>query len=121
MLGVNQNVRNVPVSSSTTNDHSAISPSMKDQWSGKTLRAKTFVSVPSFNRSSAHPAAAPALFGFLGVAAVPRLVSAILLVSRDMSASLPETRPDGLVEVASCYQVSLVVHGDLQLGQRPGG
>src|SRR6185312_244009 len=97
-------------SSSTTNDHSAISPSMKDQWSGKTLRAKTFVSVPSFNRSSAHPAAAPALFG---VAAVPRFVSAILLVSRAMSASLPETRPDGLVEVVSRHQVSLVVHGDI--------
>ena len=89
MLGVNQNVRNVPVSSRTTKDQSAISPSMNDQWSGKTLRAKTLVSVPRLSRSSAHPATAPALFGFLAVAAESRLVSAILLVSRDMVSLAP--------------------------------
>src|SRR5690242_9882984 len=94
---------------------------MKDQWSGKTLRAKTLVSVPSDNRSSAQPATAPALYSFLAVAAVPQLVSAVLLESRDISASLPETRPDGFGEVAYCCQVSLVVNGDLELRQRPGG
>ena len=36
-LGTNQNVRNVPVSSRMTSEYIAISPSMKDQWSGKTF------------------------------------------------------------------------------------
>src|SRR3954470_22407165 len=89
MLGVNQKVRNVPVSRSTTKLHSAISPSMNDQWSGNTLRAKTLVSVPRLSRSSAQEAAAPALLGFLAVAAVPRLVRAILLVSSDMVSLAP--------------------------------
>jgi hypothetical protein len=38
MLGLKKNVRKVPVSSSTMKLYSAISPSMNDQWSGKTLR-----------------------------------------------------------------------------------
>ncbi len=33
-----KNVRNVPERSTTTKLQSAISPSMNDQWSGKTLR-----------------------------------------------------------------------------------
>ena len=35
--GLNQRDRNVPDSSRTMKQYSAISPSMKDQWSGKTL------------------------------------------------------------------------------------
>ena len=95
--GTNQNVRNMPVSSSTTNDHSAISPSMKDQWSGKTLRQ-----VLPRQRGQAEPVVGPAGHG----AGLVRL----LAPSRrcrgwcrrscwcpgTWSASLPETRPDGL-------------------------
>ncbi len=89
MLGVNQNVRNTPVSSSTTNDHNAISPSMNDQWSGKTLRRFFFISVASPSRSSAQVAAAPALEGLPAIAAWSRFVFAILLVSRDMVSLAP--------------------------------
>ena len=44
MRGWNHSVRKTPVSRSTTKLHSAISPSMKDQWSGKTLRRFFFAS-----------------------------------------------------------------------------
>src|SRR5215207_3019776 len=56
MDGVNHRVRNTPVNSSTTKDHSAISPSMNDQWSGKTLRRFLRTTVASPNRSSAQVA-----------------------------------------------------------------
>ena len=69
------------MSRSTTKLHSAISPSMKDQWSGKTLRICFFMAVPSPSRSSAQVAIAPAGPGFLAVAAVPALLEATLLVS----------------------------------------
>ena len=70
-------------------DHSAISPSMNDQWSGNTLRRFFRISVARPSRSSAQPATAPALLGFLAVAASARLVSAILLVSTDMVSHAP--------------------------------
>ena len=89
MLGVNQKVRKTPVSSRTTKLHSAISPSMKDQWSGKTLRQVLALSVARPRRSSAQPAAAPALLGLLPVAAAPWFVVAILLVSSDMVSLAP--------------------------------
>src|SRR3954467_10198372 len=87
MLGVNHRVRNTPVSRRTTKLHRAISPSMKDQWSGKTLRRFFFARVASPRRSSAHPATAPARLGCLAVAAV-ELVLATLLVSMLMRGSL---------------------------------
>src|SRR5690349_13818407 len=62
MLGWNQNVRKVPLNSNTMNDHSAISPSMNDQCSGKTLRSGISLLVAARPmRSSSHavgPAAA---------------------------------------------------------------
>src|SRR6478735_4418855 len=121
MLGRNHRVRNTPVSSRTTKDHSAISPSMNDQWSGNTLRRFFRMAVASPSRSSNHPATAPALCGFCAVAAFERLVSAILLVSTDMSATLPETRPDGLVEPVQGSQVAVAVHRQRELGQWAGG
>ncbi len=54
MDGTNQMVRNTPVSSSTMNENRAISPSMKDQWSGNTLRRRTPLSFDRPTRSSAH-------------------------------------------------------------------
>ncbi len=89
MLGTNQNVRNTPVRSRTTKLHSAISPSMNDQWSGKTLRRFFRISVARPSRSSAQVAAAPALLGFEAIAGSLRLVLAILLVSRDMVSLAP--------------------------------
>src|SRR6478735_12604396 len=81
MEGLNHRVRKTPVSSRTTKLHRAISPSMNDQWSGKTLRRFFFIAVPRPRRSSAQAAAAPALLGFLAVAAVVVLLAATLLVS----------------------------------------
>src|SRR3954451_11762630 len=84
MLGVNHSVRKTPLSSRTTKLHSAISPSMKDQWSGKTLRRFFFAREASRSRSSAHSAKAPALLGLDAVAAV-EFVVATLLVSMLMT------------------------------------
>ena len=56
MDGWNHRVRKTPVSRSTTKLHSAISPSMKDQWSGKTLRRFLRAAVARPSRSSAHEA-----------------------------------------------------------------
>ena len=44
--GLNQKERKTPVRSRMTKLHSAISPSMKDQWSGKTLRSCFFSNPP---------------------------------------------------------------------------
>src|SRR3954469_18894327 len=115
MLGVNQNVRKTPVISSTTKLHSAISPSMKDQWSGKTLRRFFLARVASPSRSSAHSASAPALLGLEAVAAV-EFVVATLLVSMLMRVSiararlgvaLPVAGSDGFAEVALGHQVAV--------------
>src|SRR3954447_865289 len=84
MLGVNHSVRKTPLSSSTTKLHSAISPSMKDQWSGKTFRRFFLAMVASPSRSSAHSATAPTLLGLEAVAAV-EFVVATLLVSMLMT------------------------------------
>ena len=81
MLGVNHSVRKTPVRSRTTKLHSAISPSMKDQWSGKTLRRFFLAMDARPSRSSAQVAAAAALLGFFAVAAVVVLLLATLLVS----------------------------------------
>ncbi len=74
MLGLNQSVSSVPVSSRTTKLHSAISPSMKDQWSGKTLRICFFIAVARPVRSSAQLAAAPTRFTLGALAALVRFV-----------------------------------------------
>ena len=80
MLGLYQSVSRVPVSSSTTKLQSAISPSMNDQWSGKTLRI-CFLATPAMPvRSSVHVAAAPIGFFFGALAACRPLVVAVLMV-----------------------------------------
>ena len=81
MLGSYQSVRKTPVRSRITKLQSAISPSMKDQWSGKTLRRFFFMAVPRPRRSSAQLATTPTLDGFEVVAAVVALVLATWLVS----------------------------------------
>src|SRR5918992_6043403 len=113
MLGSNHRVRNVPVSSRMTKLHSAISPSMNDQWSGKTLRSCFFITVPSASRSSAHEATIPARSAFFAVAGFVVLLSATLLVSTLKVVTLPETWADRLDEVARRDQIALVV--DFQL------
>src|SRR3954451_13297618 len=112
MLGLNQKVRNTPVSSSTTKLHKAISPSMKDQWSGKTLRTCFLVAAAMPVRSSAQLATAPIRDFLAGLAATLALVL--------ISASFPEARAHRLGEVALRDEVPIFVHGDRQLRQRPG-
>src|SRR3954465_7303643 len=124
MLGWNQNVRKVPVSSSTTKLHSAISPSMNDQWSGKTLRIWVRVAVAMPVRSSAQFAIAPRIDGLAGSAAVLALVLVPLVLVRLVlmwSASLPEARTHRFGEVTGGDQVPLGVDRDRQLRERPGG
>ncbi len=55
MDGTKNSERKVPVSSRTTKDHSAISPSMNDQWSGNTFRMSTRKPRAPWNLSSSHP------------------------------------------------------------------
>src|SRR5690348_16111650 len=81
MAGLNHSVRKTPVRSRITKLHSAISPSMNDQWSGKTLRSGISLLVlarPS--RSSAHVAAPAALLGLAAVAGLVPLVCVPLVV-----------------------------------------
>ena len=52
--GLNQMVRNTPLSSRTMKEYSAISPSRNDQWSGNTFRRNGRVSPASPIRSSAQ-------------------------------------------------------------------
>src|ERR1700712_2583661 len=119
MLGRNQSVRKTPVSSRTTKLHRAISPSMKDQWSGKTLRRFFFARPARPRRSSAHVAAAPALDGFEALAAVVPLVLATPLLEL-IVVTLPEARTNRLGEVAGGNQVPICVHSQRQLGQVSG-
>src|SRR6516162_2524982 len=104
-----KNDRNVPVSSRMTNDHSAISPSRNDQWSGKTFRRNTRSPRAPWNLSSSHD---PVPLSALGI-------STVSLTARLPSSPLPETGADGLGEVALGHQVALRVDGHGQLRQRP--
>src|SRR3954449_726598 len=56
MLGLNHNVKNVPVNNKTTKLHNAISPNMNDQWSGNTLRICFLLTAARPVRSSAQVA-----------------------------------------------------------------
>src|ERR1700712_578491 len=78
MLGLNHRVRKTPVRRSTTKLQSVTSPSMKDQWSGKTLRSCFLPALARPSRSSAQVAAAPTLEGGVACAAVLPLVRAVL-------------------------------------------
>src|SRR4051812_11859388 len=116
MLGLNQRVRNTPLSSSTTKLQSATSPSMNDQWSGKTLRRLPLPSLARPSRSSAHVAAAPTFDGLAALAGLrplPRAKGrrlAVSVVDISCSPAFPETRSDRLGEIALSGQVALVVH-----------
>src|SRR6478736_736503 len=126
MLGRNHRVRKTPVRSSTKL-HRAISPSMNDQWSGKTLRSCFLPRPARPRRSSAQPAAAPTFDGFFALAGVAPLVPATLVCvlivlsrSRLVVVALPETGADSLGEVTRRDQVTLVVEGHGPRGQVPG-
>src|SRR3954453_6281259 len=134
MLGVNHRVRNTPLSRSTTKLHSAISPSMNDQWSGKTLRRFFLARVARPSRSSAHSATFPTGVGFEAVAAVvldvaTRLVSMLIAVYSApgslaralLGVALPVAGSDRFLEVALSHQVAVVVHHKRQLGERTSG
>src|SRR6478609_433028 len=112
MLGTNHRVRNTPVRSRTTKLHRAISPSMKDQWSGKTFRSCFLPRVARPRRSSAHPAAAPTFEGFLAFAGLAPLVGATFVcalivwsLSRLIVVALPEAGADSLGEITAGDQV----------------
>ena len=79
------------MSSRTTKLHRAISPSMNDQWSGKTLRRFFFIAVARPRRSSAHVATTPTGPGFEAVAAFVRLLVATLLVSTLTASHAPRS------------------------------
>src|SRR6266571_9570755 len=104
MLGWNQNVRNVPVSSRMMNEYSAISPSRNVQWSGKIFLKAVRKPLAPRNRSSSQPP-------------TPSSARSVAICL----SSLPEARPDRLMEITLRYQVSVGVGGDRQLRQRPGG
>ena len=62
MEGSKNIVRKTPEISRMTKLYSAISPNMKDQWSGKTLRAKNFTNpAPERRWSRKSPPTAPSL------------------------------------------------------------
>src|SRR6266511_3127212 len=82
------------------NEYSAISPSMNDQWSGKTLFSARRSGLAPVSRSSAQLAARPVLVA--------------LVIVR----TLPEGRADGLAEIALGYKVPFLVHVDVE--QREG-
>src|SRR5689334_23927595 len=112
--------RKVPVSSKMTNDHSAISPSMNVQWSGKTLRMSTRRPRAPWNLSSSQPPVPLSAFGTSKSVSVV-LTAGLPLDSRgykaeSRSSALPEARADGLGEVALGHQVSGGVGGHRQLG-----
>src|SRR3954452_8237183 len=117
MLGLNHSVRNTPVRSRMTKLHSAISPSMKDQWSGKTLRICFLVAVARPSRSSAHVAAPAALLGLLVVAGLVPLVEVVVLIG---SPTFPVARAHRFGEALSGDQVALGVDHQRELWQRPG-
>src|SRR6478672_8406349 len=58
-LGTNQKVRNAPVNRQTIIEYIAISPSMNDQWSGKTFLARKETPLAAPRRSSIQPAMPP--------------------------------------------------------------
>src|SRR4051794_18521860 len=118
MLGLNHSVRNTPVSNRMTKLHSAISPSMKDQWSGKTLRICFLVAVARPSRSSAHVAAPAALLGLLVVAGLVPLVEVVVLIG---SPTFPVARADRFGEALSGDQVALGVDHQRQLRQVSAG
>ena len=61
------------MSSRITKDQSAISPSMNDQWSGKTFFIRTRTPLAPWNLSSSHPPTPSRAGGILtGVVAHPR-------------------------------------------------
>ncbi|GAA5772543.1 hypothetical protein Aros01_09100 [Streptosporangium roseum] len=87
MVGLKKKVRNVPVSSRTMNEYSAISPSRNDQWSGKIFRKFRLRKFPAPMRSSMK-----LLVLAMGFGTVPLLMRALRFTDLGLSvAALPET------------------------------
>src|SRR5699024_9973257 len=74
MLGTKNIVRNVPVRISTMKEYSAISPSRKDQWSGKILRPNSLTILEMPTRVSRKSAVAAMRGDGWSVACVPALI-----------------------------------------------
>ncbi len=109
MLGSNQKVRKTPVTRRTTKLHSAISPSMNDQWSGNTFRNDmSFGNLARPRRSSAQLAARPARLGLRATAA-----SALRRATFEMSISMGQRLLAGSI-VSSSFRLALTC--SLRLG-----
>src|SRR5690606_9589282 len=106
MDGLKNSVRKVPVSSSTTNDQSAISPSRNDQWSGKTLLSRGRIPATCSRSSSARPVAAGSSrrsrlrFGAL-------IRRSVIVISRYLP--FPERRSHRDLVVGGGHEVALLV------------
>src|ERR1700751_445998 len=124
--GTKNSARYVPVSSRITKDHSAISPSMNVQWSGKTFRIRTRTPRAPWNLSSNHPPTPSRAAGILTASSLirpPRLRSESAFAdalcfpirSQARSSALPEAWADRLREVASGRDVALRGQHERQL------
>src|ERR1700733_1177771 len=129
--GLKNSARYGPVSSRITNDQSAISPSMKDQWSGKTFRIRTRTPLAPWNRSSSHPPTPETAGGIFTASSLirpPRWRSESAFAdtlcfpirSQARSSALPEARADRLREVACGRDEALRGQHERQLRQRAG-
>src|SRR6202035_2662835 len=129
--GLKNSARYVPVSSRITNDQSAISPSMNDQWSGKTFLIRTRTPLAPWNRSSSHPPTPETAGGIFTASSLirpPRRRSESAFAdalcfpirSQARSSALPEARADRLREVACGRGEARRVQHEPQLPQRRG-
>src|SRR6266700_7451994 len=127
--GTKNSARYVPVSSRITKDHSAISPSMNDQWSGKTFLIRTLTPLAPWNLSSSHPPTPSRAGGILTESSLirpPRWRSESAFAdalcfpirSQARSSALPEARADRLREVAGGRDVALRGQHERELRQR---
>src|SRR5262245_55448297 len=94
MLGSNHRDKKTPVSRSTTKLHSAISPSMNDQWSGKPLRSCFLESVARPTRSSSQLIGLPPDFFLPGRAWVDVVLDPVDCVVLMKSTPFPVAGPD---------------------------
>src|SRR5690349_22756405 len=124
MLGWNHSVRKVPDSNRTMNDQSAISPSMKDQCSGNTLRSGISLLLAARpSRSSIHSTGPPTFLpksvfstGLYALFSAIALVQLLLVAGKFRVA-----RRDDVLEVAQGDQVAVGIEAEWQLRKRPVG
>src|SRR6059036_3044222 len=113
MDGSKKNVRKVPDRRRMTNEYSATSPNMNDQWSGNTLRPNSRRMPEPPTRSSTKSVKRPTLV--LATKGSSAVDEALMLVT------LPVTRSYRFFEIARGYEVALSVYRDGQLGERTAG